>query len=251
MLPAGKNPPRHRQIADALREDIRSGRYQLGEKLPTEERLTALFGTSRPTLRQALGALAAEGLILRRPRTGSTVIATHEPVVLSHAVTSVEELLDYPGGMTRKVVATRYIKADHELASLLHCAPGKDWFHISALRFAGGSTVPLCWTDFYILPRYAEVTRHKKHNQIPVCQQIVEMYDEVIEQADIEVFARRIPAALAVPLKAPADAPALVVMRTYKGRDGEVFETTVSTHPEERYRYRFEFRRELRAARRR
>jgi hypothetical protein len=40
-------------------------------------------------------------------------------------------------------------------------------------------------------------------------------------------------------------------MRTYKGRDGEVFEATVSTHPEERYRYRFEFRRELRAARRR
>lgn len=251
MAGAAKSAPRHRQIADAIREDIRTGRYKLGEKLPTEERLTGLFNTSRPTLRQALGTLAAEGLILRRPRTGSTVIATHEPVVLSHAVSSVEQLLDYPGGMTRKVVATRFIKADHELASLLHCAPGKDWFHISALRYPAGSTVPLCWTDFYILPRYAGVTKHRKHNQIPVCQQIVEMYDEVIEQADIEVFARRIPASLAGPLKAPADSPALVVMRTYTGSDGEVFETTVSTHPEERYRYRFEFRRELRASRRR
>ncbi len=250
MAGAGKSAPRHRQIADAIREDIRVGRYKLGDRLPTEERLTETFNTSRPTLRQALGTLAAEGLILRRPRTGSTVVATHEPAVLSHAVTSVEELLDYPGGMTRRVVARRHIKADHALASLLHCAPGKAWYQISALRFAAGSTLPLCWTDFYILPRYAGVTRHKKHNQIPVCQQIVEMYDEIIEQANIEVFARRIPASLAGPLEAPVDAPALVVMRTYKGRDGEVFETTVSTHPEERYRYRFEFRRELRAARR-
>jgi DNA-binding GntR family transcriptional regulator len=53
---------------------------------------------------------------------------------------------------------------------------------------------------------------------------------------------------MAAALKAPAESPAMVVMRTYTGRHGEVFQTTVSVHPEERYRYRFELKREARGA---
>jgi DNA-binding GntR family transcriptional regulator len=245
-----KTAPRHKQIADSIRQDIQSGRYKLGDKLPTEEGLARIFDTSRPTLRQALSALANEGLISRRPRTGSVVVATQEPALLSQVVTSVEELLDYPGGMYRKTLSTQYVKAGPDLASILHCPIGREWFQISALRFSGESAAPLCWTDFYVAPRYAGVMKHKKHHLIPVCEQIVEMYGEVIEQADIEVYARRIPTRVAKLLKAKAGAPALVVMRSYRGRDGEVFETTVSVHPEERYRYRFEFRRELRAVKR-
>jgi DNA-binding GntR family transcriptional regulator len=83
---------------------------------------------------------------------------------------------------------------------------------------------------------------------MPVCEQIVEMYDEVIEQADVEIFVMRVPRRMAAALKAPAESPAMVVMRTYTGRHGEVFQTTVSVHPEERYRYRFELKREARGA---
>jgi DNA-binding GntR family transcriptional regulator len=50
-----------------------------------------------PTLRQALTTLSQEGLIMRRPRTGSTVLATQAQTVLSHSVHSANELLDYPG----------------------------------------------------------------------------------------------------------------------------------------------------------
>jgi DNA-binding GntR family transcriptional regulator len=177
--------PRHAQIADRLRADIQSGRYQLGGRLPIEAELAALFDTSRPTLRQALGTLAAEGLIVRRPRTGSVVVATHVPVVLSQAVTSVDELLDYPRDTHRKVTASRYMKTGDALAQQLHCPAGKAWFQITTLRYTGSSTVPLCWTDTYVLPQYAEVTKHRRHTSMPVCEQIVEMFDEVIEEAGI------------------------------------------------------------------
>jgi DNA-binding GntR family transcriptional regulator len=243
-----KSPPRHTQIAERLRADIQSGVYVLGARLPIEAELVTLFDTSRPTLRQALATLTAEGLIVRRPRTGSVVVATRMPVVLSHAVTSVNELLDYPRDTHRKVTATCYLKADAGLAQQLHCPAGKAWFQITTLRYAGKSTVPLCWTDTYVLPKYAGVTKHRRHTLIPVCEQIVELYDEVIEQADIEIFVMRVPKRMAAALKAPADSPAMGVMRTYTGRDDEVFQTTVSVHPEERYRYRFELKREARAA---
>ncbi len=55
--------PRHAAIAQALREQIRSGELTPGAPLPSEARLTSRFAVSRGTVRQALAALRAEGLI--------------------------------------------------------------------------------------------------------------------------------------------------------------------------------------------
>jgi len=55
--------PRHAAIAQALREQIHSGELTPGAPLPSESRLTTQFAVSRGTVRQALAALRAEGLI--------------------------------------------------------------------------------------------------------------------------------------------------------------------------------------------
>jgi len=101
--------PLHLQIYNRLREDIQNGTYPLGSRLPTEEELSVRFNASRPTIRQALTNLSNEGLIMRRPRTGSTVVASQPQIVLSHSVNSVNELLDYPGQMTREILDSGYI----------------------------------------------------------------------------------------------------------------------------------------------
>lgn len=237
--------PKHREIAGLLRAEIKHGVYPVGGRLPTEEELSERFETSRPTVRSALAALSQEGLILRRPRTGSTVIADQPPSVLAQQVSSVEELLDYPASTHRRAISSEYIKADHELASLLRAGPGSDWFHIGMLRYQGDATKPICWTDIYVLPRFAGVQKHPRHEMIPVCVQITEMYEMTIEQADVEIFAGSVPAHLAEPLQTVEGSPALFVVRRYRGMDGAIFETTISVHPEQRYRYAFQLRREL------
>lgn len=52
------------QVADQLRDAIFSGRYATGDSLPTERELAEAFGTGRPSIREALRALQAEGLIV-------------------------------------------------------------------------------------------------------------------------------------------------------------------------------------------
>jgi GntR family phosphonate transport system transcriptional regulator len=52
-----------RQIADAVREEIAAGRLPAGSRMPTEAELALRFGVNRHTLRRALAALAAEGLV--------------------------------------------------------------------------------------------------------------------------------------------------------------------------------------------
>ncbi|MDW7658510.1 MAG: winged helix-turn-helix domain-containing protein, partial [Bacillota bacterium] len=65
--------PLYRQVAERLYQDIRSGYYKYGSRLPTEDALCVRFGVSRFPLRQALKILADEGLIERIPGRGTYV----------------------------------------------------------------------------------------------------------------------------------------------------------------------------------
>jgi GntR family transcriptional regulator len=54
---------RHQEIAEQLRGEINRGRYPAGSRLPSESELAARHGVARGTVRQAVAALSAEGLV--------------------------------------------------------------------------------------------------------------------------------------------------------------------------------------------
>lgn len=61
--------PMWQQVADHVRNQILDGTYTAGQPLPSEEALAAEFGVSRPTVREGMKALTAEGLVeVSRPR---------------------------------------------------------------------------------------------------------------------------------------------------------------------------------------
>jgi DNA-binding LacI/PurR family transcriptional regulator len=70
--------PLYRQVSDRLMQDISSGYYEPGSRLPTEDALCVRFGVSRFPLRQALKILSDEGLIERIPGRGTYVVQIHE-----------------------------------------------------------------------------------------------------------------------------------------------------------------------------
>jgi DNA-binding FadR family transcriptional regulator len=63
-------------VADVLRHEIAVGIYPAGSELPSEGRLSARFGVSRPSSREALRVLESEGLIrvARGARGGAKVL---------------------------------------------------------------------------------------------------------------------------------------------------------------------------------
>lgn len=237
-----KRAPRYSSIADTLRSAIARGRYKVGACLPTELELCRLFDASRHTVREALRALTAEQLIVRRQRAGSTVLAAHSPTVYAQSVTSIEQLLNYPETW-REAVVQRYVRANGELAALLNCGQGERWFLLSALRHPRGSKTPMCWIDIYVPPRYAGVTRHRNHDNMLICDQIVELFGETLDRVQMEIEAGFVPSRMAKRLKVAAGSPALFVLRRYLNPAGEAFEITLSVHPYQRYRYAFEVRR--------
>ena len=63
----------HAHIVRALGEDILSGRFPPGDKLPPEQDLLERFGVSRTSLREALKTLTAKGLLVVKTRVGTKV----------------------------------------------------------------------------------------------------------------------------------------------------------------------------------
>lgn len=65
--------PKFQQIADGVREAISSGEYRPGRRIDGEDQLAKKYGASLTTVRSAISALVAEGLLERRPRSGTFV----------------------------------------------------------------------------------------------------------------------------------------------------------------------------------
>ncbi|MYS22921.1 DNA-binding transcriptional regulator, FadR family [Streptomyces sp. DvalAA-14] len=73
-LGALRPSPLVEQAAEQLREQITSGQWPVGTKLPGETTLAASLGVGRSTVREALRALAGAGLV--RARQGAGVFVT-------------------------------------------------------------------------------------------------------------------------------------------------------------------------------
>ncbi|MCW4352273.1 FadR family transcriptional regulator [Hoyosella sp. YIM 151337] len=66
------------QVTDMLREQITSGAWPVGCRIPTEPALSELTGTGRNTVREAVQALVHAGMLERRQGSGTYVTAASD-----------------------------------------------------------------------------------------------------------------------------------------------------------------------------
>lgn len=66
------------QAAARFRDEVVSGRWPVGERIPTEAALVAEFGIGRNTVREALQSLVHAGLLRREQGRGTFVISRSE-----------------------------------------------------------------------------------------------------------------------------------------------------------------------------
>jgi GntR family transcriptional regulator len=98
--------PVHVSIRDDLRMRITVGEWAAGDRLPSETDLAARYGVARMTVRQAIGALAGEGVVVRRQGLG-TFAAERLPTRRVGALLSFTEEMRSQG----RDVESRLIKA--------------------------------------------------------------------------------------------------------------------------------------------
>lgn len=89
-LRRGERQSSARRVYDVLRTAIRDGQLPRGTSL-VEEHLVQAMSASRQAVREALQALATEGLVARRRRVGTTVSATIMSVAADQLMTLDDE----------------------------------------------------------------------------------------------------------------------------------------------------------------
>jgi GntR family transcriptional repressor for pyruvate dehydrogenase complex len=73
-LKVERKPKLSENVAHTLRTQIVAGDFAVGEKLPTETRMTEIFGVSRTVIREAVAVLQADGLVEARHGAGVFVL---------------------------------------------------------------------------------------------------------------------------------------------------------------------------------
>ena len=146
------NPiPKYLQISAWLRESILMGRYETGEKLPSEIELAQICGVNRNTLRQAIGELTAQGMLKKAKGLGTFVTAS-EPMALKHKlnrISSFGHLLHEAGirGNTR-VLEQGYETPSKQVARSLALTP--DSRVIAVRRLRTGDDLPLIYEETFL-----------------------------------------------------------------------------------------------------
>ncbi|MEU5635335.1 GntR family transcriptional regulator [Streptomyces rishiriensis] len=134
---------RHEEIADELRRAIDREEYAVGARLPAETDLAARYGVSRGTVRQAVAALTAEGLIGSRQGARRVVLASHR----SQSFAELRSFAQWARAMGRRatgrVVRQDYRPAGAEDAVRLQLREGTPVLHVLRLRGLDGEPVLL------------------------------------------------------------------------------------------------------------
>lgn len=77
----GRKPRLSETVALRLRGQIMAGEFEAGGRLPSESRLTELFGVSRTVIREAVAVLAADGVLEPRHGAGVFVLDTRSRIM--------------------------------------------------------------------------------------------------------------------------------------------------------------------------
>jgi GntR family transcriptional regulator len=217
----------HQQLAEDLLAQIADGTFAIGDRLPTEEQLCANYGLARGTVRRALGRLDELGLISRRPRAGTTVIASIPMAGYQPLAQSAADIVALAAETRLVKPNSREVVADAALARRIGARRGTAWFLMEGVRARRGQSEPgLCWSEHYLrgdLPR--ETLLRAKFTADDVTAMRVE---QTISASLLDLH-------MASALDAEPGSAALVITRRNRDRSGRLVSVGIHSHPADRY----------------
>jgi GntR family transcriptional regulator len=226
--------PLYHQLAEILERDIRSGKYAVGEQLPTAKELAEKYRVGLQTVRAALTQLENKGLITRHAGKGTFVAERRSEFFLDRSFTrQMRELGRTPSS---RVLTSEVRPADQALAAELGLTPGAPVFHLYRVRYGDGDPVSLQYT---LVPTHhcPDITSHDFSRE--------SLYEVLSHCYNIEIseIIHTISCAAATPEQASllgvrVRTPLLIIRTRAIANDGTLVEQTLSYYRADKYEYR-------------
>ena len=138
-----------RQIADDIRMAISSGEFEAAGKLPGELALASRFGVNRHTVRAAISALHAEGIVNPMPGKGTEILSIKR---FSMPILRRTRFSSGLGGQARRpelaYLSSREGGVPKEVTEALHISAGATCVILETLGLADGVPVSVALSHF-------------------------------------------------------------------------------------------------------
>lgn len=177
--------PLYHQIEVDLSRRIKAGEWQPGTAIPPEKDLCQLYGASRITVRQAIGNLVAEGLVIREAGRGTFV---REPGVTAGArgLTSFTQEMTILGlRASGRLLRLEMEPANQEVADRLRLQHGEPVVVVSRLRLGDGK--PIAVQTAYLPGARFPGLEQSDLGEVSLYQHLLDVYGVAPEEAD-ELF---------------------------------------------------------------
>lgn len=220
------------RVRDLLRDAI-AAEYSPGQPLLPERELELRYQVSRVTIRRALDALVAEGVVYRVHGSG-TYVSDQRNVKKPLGLTSFSEDMAERGlTPSSRTISSEVVPADDRVRQELGLGAG-DVLRLERLRCADGE--PLAHELAYLpTARFPGIADEDLSTSL--YEVLNERYRVVAVRARQRMRSVLLSDALATHLNAAAGDPALEVLRTTFDRFGAPFEHVVSTYRGDRYEF--------------
>jgi DNA-binding GntR family transcriptional regulator len=239
--------PKYLHIAQTLFNEIQAGIYEVGSLLPTEQQLCKQFGISRFTAREALKRLTHLGVVTRRARIGTTVVARNPQSLYQQNLGTVNDIYQYASETSLKIIHKRPAEIDADTARLLEATRGEVWLHLEGYRYVPGNTIPIACTEIWISPAFRSVKGLSGSLHRAVHAFIEEQFGVSITTVEQTIDAVHLDSASAGALLVEEGAPGLQIERRYRSRNGDLVQYASSVHAAGHFSYRSVFHREWKA----
>jgi GntR family transcriptional regulator len=219
--------PQHRQLAESLITQIREGTLLVGDRLPTELKLSESSGLARGTVRRALEHIEDLGMISRRRRAGTVVtspvpVDRYQPLAKSAAdiaALSADTRLLHP--------SIGEIELDATLAERIGATAGSTWFAIIGARVYRHGGGPLCWSEHYVP---GDVSRET------ILRGILTEEELAHTRTEQSIYADLLNEEMAGALGGTSGGAALIVSRRTFDDEGRLLSIGIHTHRADQYR---------------
>lgn len=149
-----RREPKYATIAADLQHRIAIGEYRAGQALPAQRELSASYGVTLMTLRQALGLLADQGLVTQEPGRGTFVSGPKAAHTMGPLRSLSDDLRAQGHTLDTVVLAREEGPLPDWVAERLGLAAGAPGLRIERLRRLG--TTPAIHQTSWIPGEYAE-----------------------------------------------------------------------------------------------
>lgn len=212
--------PLYRQIADQVEAAIGGGTLQPGDRIESETAMTARYGVSRITLRQAVDELVRKQLLVRKQGKGTFVTVPPVRHDLSRRHGLLASLFAQADTASARLIRYGLVKPAADVASAMRLKPGAPALAIDRLYMIGSK--PVAMALGWLTEAAAGIPRAKA--ELIATDDMLREAGLAIASSHVTLRAQAAGEVIGKLLRVSARTPLLLLERRTTGPDGAVNE---------------------------